>query len=75
MGLRTIILPKDNEKDLAEIPQEILSSLKIHFVETMDEVLQIALERPLVPAEHTGVAPAVTETFVTGADKDTSLTN
>jgi len=75
MGLRTIILPKDNEKDLAEIPQEILSSLKMHFVETMDEVLQIALERPIVPVEHTGVAPAVTETFVTGADKDTSLTN
>jgi len=75
MGLRTIILPKDNEKDLAEIPQEILSSLKIHFAETMDEVLQIALERPITPVEHTGVAPAVTETFVTGADKDTSLTN
>ena len=46
MGLRTVLLPKDNEKDLAEIPQEILSSLKVHFVETMDEVLQIALERP-----------------------------
>ena len=74
MGLRTIILPKDNEKDLAEIPQEILSSLKIHAVETMDEVLQIALERPIVPLEHTGVAP-VAEPFVAGADKDTSLTN
>src|SRR6195256_6454496 len=32
MGLRTVLLPKDNEKDLAEIPQEILSSLKIPFV-------------------------------------------
>jgi ATP-dependent Lon protease len=74
MGLRTIILPKDNEKDLAEIPQEILSSLKIHFVETMDEVLQIALERPIVPVEHSGVAP-VAEPFATGADKDASLTN
>jgi ATP-dependent Lon protease len=74
MGLRTIILPKDNEKDLADIPQEILSSLKLHFVETMDEVLQIALERPIVPIEHTGVAP-VTEAFTTGADKDSSLTN
>jgi ATP-dependent Lon protease len=73
MGLRTIILPKDNEKDLAEIPQEILSSLKIHVVETMDEVLQIALERPIVPLEHPGVAP-VAEPY-TGADKDTSLTN
>jgi len=74
MGLRTIILPKDNEKDLADIPQEILSSLKIHFVETMDEVLQIALERPIVPVERTGVAP-VAESYTGGADKDTSLTN
>src|SRR6266478_969087 len=74
MGLRTIILPKDNEKDLAEIPQEILSSLKMHFVETMDEVLQVALERPIVPLVGTGVAP-VAEPFTTGADKDTSLTN
>jgi len=74
MGLRTIILPKDNEKDLAEIPQEILSSLKIHFVEIMDEVLQIALERPIVPLDHPGVAP-VAEPYAGGADKDTSLTN
>jgi len=74
MGLRTIVLPKDNEKDLADIPQEILSSLKIHFAETMDEVLQIALERPIVPVEHTGVAP-VAESYTGGADKDTSLTN
>jgi len=74
MGLRTVLLPKDNEKDLAEIPQEILSSLTLHFVETMDEVLQIALERPTVPLEHAAVAP-VTETFVAGAEKDKSLTN
>jgi ATP-dependent Lon protease len=73
MGLRTILIPKDNEKDLAEIPQEILSSLKIHPVETMDEVLQIALERPIVPLVA-GVT-AVAEPFTTGADKDTSLTN
>ena len=74
MGLRTIVLPKDNEKDLAEIPQEILSSLTMHAVETMDEVLQIALERPIVPLEHTGVAP-VAEPYTGGADTDTSLTN
>jgi ATP-dependent Lon protease len=74
MGLRTIVLPKDNEKDLAEIPQEILSSLTTHFVETMDEVLQIALERPIVPLEHAAVAP-VTAPFVADAEKDKSLTN
>ncbi|HMI54464.1 MAG TPA: endopeptidase La [Candidatus Saccharimonadales bacterium] len=74
MGLRTVLLSKDNEKDLAEIPQEILSSLTIHFVETMDEVLQVALERPIVPVQHAEVAP-VAETFAPVAEKDKSLTN
>jgi ATP-dependent Lon protease len=74
MGLRTVLIPKDNEKDLADIPQEILSSLAVHSVETMDEVLQVALERPIVPLEPAAVAP-VAETFVTGAEKDKSLTN
>ena len=74
MGLRTVLLPKDNEKDLADIPQEILASLTVHFVETMDEVLQVALERPIVPIEHAAVAP-VAETFVAGPEKDKSLTN
>ncbi len=74
MGLRTILVPKDNEKDLPDIPQEILASLTVHPVETMDEVLQIALERPIVPIEHAAVAP-VAEGFVGGAEKDSSLTN
>jgi ATP-dependent Lon protease len=74
MGLRTVLLPKDNEKDLADIPQEILASLTVHFVENMDEVLQIALERLIVPLEHTAVAP-VAEPFVGGTEKDKSLTN
>ena len=47
--IRTVILPKDNEKDMADIPANIQEDLKTHFVETMDEVLQIALERPLQP--------------------------
>ncbi len=74
MGLRTVVIPKDNEKDLADVPQEILSSLTIQFAETMDEVLQVALERPIVAPEHTEVA-AVTEPFAEAAEKDTSLTN
>jgi ATP-dependent Lon protease len=48
-GLTTIIIPKDNEKDLAEVPADILESLQVNAVETMDEVLQIALERPPQP--------------------------
>ena len=47
MGLRTVILPRDNEKDLADVPPEVQSDLTVKFVETMDEVLQMALERPL----------------------------
>jgi ATP-dependent Lon protease len=74
MGLRTVLLPKDNEKDLADIPQEILASLTVHFVENMDEVLQIALERPIVPLELAAVAP-LAEPFVGGTEKDKSLTN
>ena len=74
MGLRTVLLPKDNEKDLADIPQEILASLTVHFVGNMDEVLQIALERLIVPLEHAEVAP-VAEPFVGGTEKDKSLTN
>jgi ATP-dependent Lon protease len=73
MGLRTVLLPKDNEKDLADIPQEILASLTVNFVETMDEVLQVALERPIVPIEHDAVAP-VADAFV-ATEKDKSLTN
>ena len=47
LGLHTVLLPKDNEKDLADIPPEIQAQLKIHFVQSMDEVLQLALEKPL----------------------------
>ncbi|PYV43284.1 MAG: endopeptidase La [Acidobacteria bacterium] len=43
-GIRTIILPKDNEKDLSEIPQNIQDQFSINLVETMDEVLKVALE-------------------------------
>jgi ATP-dependent Lon protease len=45
LGIRTIILPRDNEKDLAEIPEDIQKTLEFRLVDTMDEVLQIALDR------------------------------
>src|SRR5215207_3973667 len=43
-GIDTIILPKDNEKDLIELPEEVRNALCIHLVETIDEVLSLALE-------------------------------
>ncbi len=74
MGLRTIILPKDNEKDLPDIPPEIQSDVAIKFVETMDEVLEYALERPLQPIAHPPV-PEVAPKFEPEVEKDQGLTN
>jgi ATP-dependent Lon protease len=46
-GITTILLPKDNEKDLADIPKNVLDVMNIHLVESMDEVLAQALAGPL----------------------------
>ena len=46
-GIRKVILPKDNEKDLKDIPSSVLKDVKMILVETMDEVLDIALEQPI----------------------------
>jgi ATP-dependent Lon protease len=53
-GIRTIILPKDNQKDLNDIPANIKDEFTVHLVENMDEVLKIALTHqptPIVEAE------------------------
>tara|TARA_B100001123_G_scaffold450055_1_gene618287 strand:+ start:5050 stop:7374 length:2325 start_codon:yes stop_codon:yes gene_type:complete len=46
-SVKNIILPRDNEKDLADIPKKVLDVLDLHLVDTVDEVLQIALAEPL----------------------------
>src|SRR5271168_2112976 len=46
-GLFEVILPQDNEKDLAEVPENLRTAMKLHFVDTMDQVLAVALESPL----------------------------
>jgi len=46
-GIFEAILPKDNEKDLADLPAALKTAMKLHFVEQMDDVLKIALEGPL----------------------------
>jgi ATP-dependent Lon protease len=45
-GVKEVILPERNQKDLTEVPEEVRKQLKYHFVTRMDEVLDIALERP-----------------------------
>lgn len=43
-GITTVILPKDNEADLEDLPDEVLDALEVHPVETADEALAVALE-------------------------------
>jgi ATP-dependent Lon protease len=52
-GIRTVLIPEENEKDLAEIPASITSGLEIVPVSHLDEVLARALVSPIVPIEWT----------------------
>ena len=52
-GIKTIIIPKDNEADIEDVPEEVRKTLEFHPVETLNEVLKIAL----VPAEPGEQAP------------------
>ena len=45
-GIKTVLIPKENVKDLEEIPENVKQNLAIHAVETIDEVLSLALENP-----------------------------
>ena len=45
-GIKTVLIPKENVKDLEEIPENVKQNLAIHTVETIDEVLGLALENP-----------------------------
>jgi len=64
-GVTTILLPKDNEKDLTDIPKNVLDSMSVHLVETMDEVLRTALEGPLP------VLPPTPESDIQGPELST----
>jgi len=48
-GMTQVIIPAENEKDLQDVPEEVLKDLTIHFVDTMDDVLRLALVSPLTP--------------------------
>jgi ATP-dependent Lon protease len=52
-GVRTVLIPKDNEKDLADIPDNVKAGLEIIPVSTVDEVLKNALAHPLTPIDWT----------------------
>ena len=70
-GIRTVIIPEENRKDLADIPANVTDSLEIRPVKWIDEVLDLALERPLAPARRdAGTAEPATEAAKADAPKD-----
>ncbi len=46
-GIAEVVLPRDNEKDLPDIPEAVRKDMKLHFVDSMDEVLKIALVKEI----------------------------
>ena len=65
-GVKTVLIPDENRKDLAEIPKNVTQHLKIVPVKWIDEVLDIALERPLLPK---GATQSIAEDAQHAADK------
>ena len=61
-GIKTVLIPQDNEKDLQEIPDNVKSGLEIVPVRWIDQVLQVALERQPVPLTDEEVAVAAAAT-------------
>jgi ATP-dependent Lon protease len=58
-GIMEVLLPADNEKDLADVPENLRNVMKLRFVNTMDDVLAYALERPL-PEVPDDASPGIT---------------
>ena len=50
-GTKTVLIPKENEKDLAEIPDNVKEGLELISVDNVDDVLKVALTKPLIPIE------------------------
>ena len=74
-GITTVIIPEENRKDLADIPKNVTESLEIKPVRWIDEVLDIALERPLTPASAKveDAAKAASETTPKGTPDPTPV--
>ena len=50
-GITTVILPKRNEKDMEDVPANVRQEIQFRFVETMDDVLDVALEPAAIPID------------------------
>jgi len=58
-GIFEVILPRDNEKDLVDVPENVRKEMKLHLVSSMDEVLKISLEREIVALPMASIATAM----------------
>jgi len=56
-GIKQVIVPKRNEKDLPDLPEEVKKTLKFHFVSNVDEVLQVALGPPVGTSKKAASKP------------------
>jgi ATP-dependent Lon protease len=57
VGITTIILPRENEKDLSDVPKVVLDAITVHLVENVDEVLKLALVPPAAPVQQAVTEP------------------
>ena len=57
-GIKTVIIPEDNRKDLADIPKNVTQGIEIVPVKWIDQVLDIALVRPIIRSSGDTIAPA-----------------
>jgi ATP-dependent Lon protease len=75
-GVKTVLIPQENEKDLAEVPQSVKDGLEIIAVSTFDEVLKHALTGPLTPVEwREEDEPIAAAAKVEDGDSDAVLTH
>ncbi|OYU70333.1 MAG: endopeptidase La [Alphaproteobacteria bacterium PA2] len=74
-GVKTVLIPKENAKDLADIPDNVKSALEIIPVSTVDEVLALTLIRPLTPIEWTEPAAGALPVAPDEATDDSVITH
>jgi len=74
-GLTEIVLPIDNKPDLKDLPKKLKQNLKIHLVENMDQVLEVALTRQFVPQKgpQEGEKKEKSETAISGSEAPSSV--
>ena len=74
-GLTKVILPADNERDLEEIPADVREKMEFHLVESMDEVMSVALDGTIVPLAAKEKLPEPEKVIVGGGSAEPPVTH